>query len=127
MVMSFTAALPWSVFYTWQRLIIRGKLHYGDDWNPTDLSYGGGLLDRPFGEGLLMLASSAWWLGVPFAWITLIVFRRRISRWPRAARWALAVVCVVLVLLAYRRWQWWWYALGFNGTRYPDWPWWYIQ
>ncbi len=89
--------------------------------------YGRGLLDRPFGEGLLMLASSAWWLGVPFAWIMLIVLRRRISRWPRAVRWALAAVCVVLVLLAYRRWQWWWYTLEFNGTRYPDWPWWYIQ
>ncbi len=127
MVMSFTAALPWSVFYTWQRLIIRGKLHYKDDWNSTIKDYGKGLLDRSWGEAIGMILSSAWWLSVPFIVIGLIVLRRRISRWPRTVRWTLASVCVVLVLLAYRRWQWWYYSFGFNGSRYADWPMWYID
>ena len=127
MVMSYSAALLWSVLFVWQRLIIRGKLHYGDDWNPTTQHYGRGLLDRPFGEGLQMLASSLWWLSVPFVWIALIVLRRKITRWPQAVRWTLALLCLVMVILAYRRWQWWWYAFGFNGQRGADWPWWYIQ
>ncbi len=126
MLSSFVAALPWSVFFVWQRLFIRGKIHYGDDWNPTIQDYGRGLLDRPFGEGLMMLASSIWWLSVPFVYVTLVVFRRKIARWPRIVRWLLAVACLVMVLLAYRRWQWWYYHYGFNGSRYPDWPWWYI-
>lgn len=127
MLLSFTAALPWSIFFCWQRLIIRGKLHYGDDWNPTLNDYGRGLLDRPFGEGVLMLASSAWWLSVPFVCIAIITFRRRIARWPAPIRWVLAIACVFILLLAYRRWQWWYYQFGFNGQRYPDWLWWYID
>jgi hypothetical protein len=127
MVMSYTASLPWSVFFIWQRLIIRGKLHYGDDWNPTIQDYGRGLLDRPLPEAILMLASSVWWLSVPVVLSALIAFRKRIERWPCPLRWIAACLCVVILLLAYRRWQWWWYAFGFNGNRYPDWPWWYIQ
>lgn len=127
MVLAYAAALPWSVCFVWQRLIIRGKIHYGDDWNPTIQNYGRGLLDRSLPEAIRMLASSVWWLSVPLVLVALMVFRRKIASWPRAVRWVLAVTCVVILLLAYRRWLWWWYAMGFNGNRYPDWPWWYIK
>lgn len=127
MVMSYSVAMLWSLCFVWQRLIIRGKLHYGDDWNPVTQNYGRALGDRPLPEVIQMLASTVWWLSVPFVLAALVVWRRRIARWPRAVRWIIAVLSVVLVLLAYRRWQWWWYAWGFNGSRYPDWPWWYIQ
>lgn len=127
MLMSFVAALPWSLCYTWQRLIIRGKIAYGSDWNPVTQTYGRSLLDRPFGEGLLMLSSATWWLSVPVVCLLLIVFRRRITRLPVVLRWALAIACVLMLVLAYRRWQWWYYALGINSSQYQYGPWWWLN
>ncbi len=127
MVIAYSIALPWSILYVWQRLLIRGRVHYADDWNSSIKDYGKAFLDRSKEEAIWMLASSAWWLSVPFVLALLITFRRRILGWPKAVRWALAVACVVMVLLAYRRWQWWYYSLGFNGSRYADWPMWYID
>ncbi len=127
MLLSFTAALPWSVLFVWQRLIIRGKIHYGDDWNPTLRSYGRGLFDRPLPEAVQMFLSTAWWLSVPAVIVGLILLRKRISRLHPALRWTLAGACVVMLVLSYRRWQFWWQALGFNGNAYPDWPWWYFK
>ena len=127
MLLSFAAALPWSLLFVWQRLAMRGKLHYGDDWNPTLNSYGRGLFERPWDEALRMLASCVWWLSVPVVIVALIALRKKISRWPGWVRWALACVCVLMLILAFRRWQWWWYAMGFNGSQYADWPMWYFN
>jgi len=127
MVIAYAAALPWSVLYVWQRLIVRGRVHYGDDWNPVLDDYGRRLIDRPLPEAMRMLASSAWWLSVPLVVIALIACRRKIALWPRTMRWLVAGACVVAVLLAYRRWQWWYFATGLNGSQRSDWPWWYIR
>lgn len=127
MVISFTAALPWSMLYTWQRLIFRQKLFYGSHWDPIAQNNDRGLLERPWPELLQGVASTFWWLSVPFTLLVIIALRHRIQRWPRSVRWALAVICVLLVLLAHRRWQWWWYAMGLNGNHYPNWHWWYFR
>jgi hypothetical protein len=125
MVISFAAALPWSLFHTWQRMVIRGKILYGDDWNPKTKDYGKGLLDRPWDEAIWMLASATWWLSVPLVCLALIVLRHRITRMPKAIRWALAILSVVMLLLAFRRWQWWWFAMGLQGPGFHSWRWWY--
>ncbi len=119
MLLSFTAALPWSVLFVWQRLIIQKRMLYGDDWNPSINDFGRGILDRPFGESVRMLASCAWWLSVPFVCFALISLRRKITRWPRTVRWLLAAACLAMLILALRRWQWWWWAFGLSPQQHP--------
>ena len=128
MLIACAAALPWSVLYVWQRLLIRWRIHYGDSWHPGTQTYDRGLIDRDLPEMVWGIASTAWWLSIPFVLGLLVVFRKKVSRWPGPLRWVLAVACVLMVVLAYRRWQWWYYHIPWqSGKPYAYWPMWYLD
>lgn len=112
-LIAWSAALPWSLFDAWQRLVFRRKLFYGV------YSYADRLDDYVAGDATWtnprFLLSAGFWLGVPLVVFAIVRFRRRIERWPSWLRWSLALGSVLLFLLAFRRWQWWYYEMGFES------------
>jgi hypothetical protein len=109
-LIAWSAMLPWSLFDAWQRLAFRRMLFYGGyayvedrrDYVAVDATW----------TNPRFLLSAGFWLGVPIAVWAIVAFRRRIERWPAWLRWSMAAASVLLFVLAFRRWQWWYYDVG---------------
>ena len=123
-IIAWAAALPWSVFYVWQRLLIRHAFYYG---HPKLLGVGaqGGNFTNTFAQASLgnlwCDLSFAYWLSVPLVLLMGILFHRRLMRLPAWLQWSIALAAAMLTLVAFRRWQWWyWHWL--THPAYYQWP-----
>ena len=110
---AWATALPWSVLGVWQRLVFRRKLFYGR-YEYDAAAADSFAVDTSWANPWFLL-SSAFWLGVPIVVVLIVLLRRRIERWPACARWVTALVSAGLIVLAFRRWQWWYYDLWPNA------------
>lgn len=122
-------------FLKWQRLLIRGVIYYGGEygvayhnWTQLTPSYMG------WPRFASMVASTLFWLTIPLALAALVLLRRRFQRLPAWWRWAVAVACVLLMIMGYRRYMWWLYATGLDGLlrpfdvyTHPPWPHWFLS
>jgi glucan phosphoethanolaminetransferase (alkaline phosphatase superfamily) len=122
-LIAWSAALPWSLFDAWQRIAFRRKLFYGA-YSYTDGINDYVAVDATWGNPRFLL-SAAFWLGVPLVVFAIVRFRRRIERLPAWVRWLIATASVLLFLLAFRRWQWWYYDMGFE--QYPVGGFWFLN
>jgi glucan phosphoethanolaminetransferase (alkaline phosphatase superfamily) len=113
-LIAWAAALPWSLFDAWQRLVFRRKLFYGV-YSYIESRYDYVAVDATWTNPRFLL-SAAFWLGVPFVVIVIVTLRRRIERLPLWLRWFIALASALLFLLAFRRWQWWYYDMGFADS-----------
>lgn len=122
-LIAWSAALPWSLFDAWQRLVFRRKLFYGA-YSYIENRYDYVAVDAAWSNPRFLL-SAGFWLGVPFVVVAIVKFRRRIERLPSWMRWSMALASVLLMLLAFRRWQWWYYDMGFE--QYPVGGFWFLN
>ena len=121
-LISFAMILPNS-FTIWQRLLIRGKIHYNTQFVDGKWQ----LPSMNFFEHLVMWSSHLFWFGMP-VWITLlIIFRRKFTALPKWLQWTFAILAAILTFLAYRRYQFWYYTLNFNGNHWPPGDLWYLS
>ncbi|MEX0654061.1 MAG: hypothetical protein WD534_16235 [Phycisphaeraceae bacterium] len=123
-LISLAAALPVS-FTVWQRLLIRRRFYYGragrDGYNGVpDFAH------FDLWQWLGFVGSHVYWLSIPVAVLLWLALRRRIERLPAWLRWTIAVCAVVAVLLAHRRWQFWWYYTPWADA-YAPWPFWFLE
>lgn len=127
MAVALSACLPVS-WLTWQRLLVRGTVLYGDDrfLNPpptTPAFVLGSTRSIAWWEHLLAIASTGFWLAVPLLVGVVLLGRGWLERLRPWQRWTLAGGCTVAALLAYRRWMfwyWWWLRSG-NWPPYDVW------
>lgn len=133
-VLAVTLCVPES-FLKWQRLAFRRTLYYASE-HGTPYQTLEQYVPQVMGWArfLSMVASTAFWLSIPFVLTMLICLRGRFQRMPAWARWGVALGCVLLMLLGYRRYMWWMYAAGlekplqpFDMYTHPPWPHWYLS
>ncbi|WP_145076529.1 hypothetical protein [Poriferisphaera corsica] len=120
-LITLATILPQSLIL-WQRLAIRHAVHYGIQW------YNGQWQLPPFTifQSLTMIASHLFWFGMPL-WVTcLLIFRRRFIALPKPIQWVIAATAFVLVFLAYRRYQFWYYSFNFHNGQWPPNDLWYL-
>ncbi|MEM1107574.1 MAG: hypothetical protein AAGH99_02685 [Planctomycetota bacterium] len=124
-LVALAVSLPES-FLKWQRLAYRRLFFYGEQrwvYVPQGTSY----YVQPEASW-----GNAWFVGSTLYWHLIPVMlglwwfgRRRIARWPRGLRVALALLLLAAAVLGHRRLMFWYYLSGYG--QYAPWPLWYID
>jgi len=88
-------------FMKWQWLLVKGRVWYGS-FDPSGAPFGIDSVEilRKWAAEYL---SHAFWFGIPFVVLGLLLFRRWFLRLPHWLQWVLAATAVALMLAGHRR------------------------
>jgi predicted RNA-binding Zn-ribbon protein involved in translation (DUF1610 family) len=113
-IIAISALLPESLVQ-WQYIAYKRQVWYdvAVDWEWRTPYY--------LGEWAKALPSTVLWLGAPSMLALLLLFRRRWALLPQWLRRVAAALSVLVLLWAYRRWQFWyqWWPWADEWWRYP--------